>query len=351
MCPVIFNQLELLSNELLLDIFEYLDAYNLYQAFYGLNHRINDLLQSTHLHMICDSLNENEIDWNTLKSCINPSQIRILSCYNDINIDNHFLSCVKENLRSVRLREMNHESINTIFQHFPSGNQIKCLSIREHWYYTNSNSHCLFHSILVDNADRFTLLVNLSLSCSHYVDVLPTVSVQFFQLRHLSINNYYWSTNFLQFLQNNVPNLKSLKFIGYYNVLNLPSDFALKHVDELHMNNSGSFGQLQNILSVFPCLRRLHIDQQNNRQLPIINGIQWQQLIEKYLTNLKQLTIDYGNGIDEEIIKTFYTNEFWSTKKVKVKMIVNKTQARYPLVKTIYFGQQWQFRYFDNFDL
>ncbi|CAF3875657.1 unnamed protein product [Rotaria sp. Silwood2] len=351
MCSAIFNQIESLSNELLLDTFEYLDAYNLYQAFYGLNHRINGLLQSAHLHIIYDSSNENERDWDTLKSFINPSQIRILSCYNDVNIDTHFLSSAKENLWSVRLREINSQSISTIFQHFPSGNQIKCLSIRESWCSSNPTSHSLFYFILVDNADRFTSLINLSLSCAHYVDVFPTVSVQFLQLRHLLINNCYWSTNLLQFLQNNVPNLKSLKLFGYYNLLNVPPDFALKHINELHMNHPDNFICLQNILSVFPCLRRLYIDQANNRRLPVINGVQWQQLIEKYLTNLRQFIIDYGDGIDEDIVQTFYTSEFWSTKNVKVKMIINKTQSRYRLVKTIYFGQQWQFRYCNNFDL
>jgi hypothetical protein len=31
------------------------DAYNLCQAFYGLNHRLNTLLQSDHLHILYDS--------------------------------------------------------------------------------------------------------------------------------------------------------------------------------------------------------------------------------------------------------------------------------------------------------
>ncbi|CAF2557081.1 unnamed protein product [Rotaria sp. Silwood2] len=351
MYPAISNRLESLSNELLLDIFEYLDAYNLYQTFYGLNHRINDVLQSAHLHILYDSSNENKTCWDTLISSVNPSQIRILSCYTDINIDNHFLSSAKQYLRSVRLCGMNRQSISTLLQHFPSDNQIKRLSIREHSRSTNRNSDSLFDLILVDNAHRFTSLVNLSLSSTRYMNVTSVASVRFLQLRHLSINNCWWSTNFLQFLHSNVPNLKSLKFIGYYNLLNLPSDFALKHVDELHLNHFSSFASLQNILSVFPCLRRLYIGQGNRRQSAVISGIQWQQLIENYLPNLRQLTIDFGDGIDEDIVKAFYTGEFWSTKKVSVKMIINKTQSRYRLVKTIYFGQQWQFRYFDNFEL
>jgi hypothetical protein len=79
-----------------------------------------------------------------------------------------------------------------------------------------------------------------------------------------------------------------------------------------------------------------------------MNGTQWQALIEKNFLNLKDFTLNFDEGTDEEIVKTFYTGEFWSTKKVNVKMLINKTVSRYRLVKTIYFGKQWQFDYINN---
>jgi hypothetical protein len=100
---------------------------------------------------------------------------------------------------------------------------------------------------------------------------------------------------------------------------------------------------------MFPCLRRLHTDWENSQRSQVINGTQWQELIEKYLPHLKQLTIDFDEGTDAEIVKTFYTGDFWSTKRVKVKTLINKTASRFPLVKTIYFGRQWHFGYFDHF--
>jgi hypothetical protein len=105
---------------------------------------------------------------------------------------------------------------------------------------------------------------------------------------------------------------------------------------------------VQGVLSKFPSLRRLYIDWQCSRQFPVLNGTQWQQLIEQYLPHLKQLTIDFDQPTDEDILQTFYKNEFWSTKKIKVKMVINKTQSRYRSVKTIYFGKEWHFGYFDN---
>ncbi|CAF3384046.1 unnamed protein product [Rotaria sp. Silwood1] len=201
MYPASCNRLESLSNELILDIFEYFDAYNLYEAFYGLNHRINSVLQSARLHILYDPSSENKTGWDTLISSVNPSQIRILSCYVDINIDNHFLSSAKENLRSIRLHNTSRQSMNKIFQHFAGDNQIKRLSITERSRFIKRNDHSLFDLILVDNAYRFTSLVNLSLSCNRYRSVSSVGSVQFLQLRHLSIINCCWSTNFLQFLQ------------------------------------------------------------------------------------------------------------------------------------------------------
>jgi hypothetical protein len=129
------------------------------------------------------------------------------------------------------------------------------------------------------------------------------------------------------------------------------SSIIVNHIHELHINDLGNLLFLQGVLSKFPSLRRLHIDWQSSRRSPVINGTQWQQLIEQYLPHLKQLTIDFKQGADEDILQTFYRGEFWLTKKIKVKMVINKTQSRYRLVKTIYFGKEWHFGYFDNLSL
>ncbi|CAF1165080.1 unnamed protein product [Rotaria magnacalcarata] len=350
MYPTVLNRIESFSNELLLDIFEYLDAFDLYQAFYGLNYRINNLLQSAQLHIVYDSLQERNSIRHTLLPCMKSSQIRMVSFYNDLNIDSQFLSSTNENLRLVRLHEINPQSTNATFQHIPASNQIKCLSIRERRDYTKRNNSCFLNIVFVDQAHRFKCLVNLSLSLAGFTAVFPTVSIRFLELRRFSISNYYWTIDFLGFLQNNVPNLKSLHFIGNNRLLTMSSGPVLKHITELHMNHSGSSANLQTILSLFPCLCRLHLDQSSSRRSEIINGVQWQMLIESYLPHLKQLTIDFGEGIDEDIVQTFYTGEFWIAKKVMVKMIVNKSQFRYRLVKLIYFGHPWHFKYFHNFN-
>ena len=341
------TQLESLSNELILDIFEYLDGYDSCQAFYGLNHRINTLLQSAQLHILHHASKENEIIWNTLISFIKPSQIRAICSYDGTNVDEQILSAANKNLRTLCLHRMTNEYINEICQQVPDDNQIKCLSINGQERYVGWKRHSIVDSILVDHGHRFVSLVQLQISSIGWLN-FPIVPISFPQLRQLSIGNCYFSIEFLEFLQNNTPNLRSLRFNVNFNASH-PSSTIISHIHELHMNNPSNLPLLQSVLSKFPSLRRLHLHWQSNRRSFVIDGTQWQQLIEQYLPHLKQLTIDFAEGIDEDILQTFNQGEFWSTKKIKAKMTINKAQSRYRLVKTIYFGKEWHFGYFDTF--
>ncbi|CAF1268501.1 unnamed protein product [Adineta steineri] len=79
----------------------------------------------------------------------------------------------------------------------------------------------------------------------------------------------------------------------------------------------------------------------------LVSFTQWKELIEKYFPRLKHLTLEFPNGIDEDLAETFYTKELCPTKTVVMKMMVNKAESRYRQVKTIYFNHQWHFKYFD----
>lgn len=348
MSSVTCNRLESLSNELLLDIFEYLDAYNLYQSFFGLNHRINILLQLARLHILYNPSFNNKTVWDTISSFINPSQIRILSSINDTKIDEALLSAITENLHSITLHGITRHSVDKIFQKLPINNKIRCLRVQENYHYSITDENTIPTLLLVKHGHHLVSLVNLSLYLSGLSTDFPLASVVFLQLRHLSITNCYWSTNLLQFLRDKTPNLRSLKCSQCY-LKTFSSDMVLKNIHELHIKHSSGIYNLHRLFPLFPNLRRLHADCEGVHRSEIINGTQWQVLIEKNFPNLKQFTLDFGEGVDEEIVKSFYTGAFWSTKKVKVKMIINKTESRFRLVKTIYFGKEWKFNYIDSF--
>jgi hypothetical protein len=235
----ISTRLESFSNKLLLDIFEYLDGYDLYQAFYGLNNRINTLLRSAQLHIRHHASKKNKTIWDTLISFMNPSQIRTLSSHDDTDIDKRILSLSNENLRTICLNYVTNEYIDEICQHFPVNNQIKCLSVKEKKVYYNVTPASIINSLLVDQGHRFVSLVHLSISPSDWLE-FPIVRVTFSQLRNLSIQNSHFLTDFLQFLQNNTPNLRSLKFIGIFHSLT-SSSIILNHIHELHMNDPNNF--------------------------------------------------------------------------------------------------------------
>lgn len=344
MSSVTFNRFESLSNEIILDIFEYLDGYNLYQAFYGVNSRINSLLKSAQLHISYDLSKTNETIWNTLLSFIDFSQIRILSSYQNTNINKQFLSTAHGNIYTVLLSIMKEEDMNKMLKNFPDDNRIQFLSLRPTLDYSRKGPS-IFETLFLNQGHRFTSLVHLSIS-SNYSSDFPESSVIFPQLRSLSVENCYFSQNIHKFLQKNTPNLRSFKFGGALQHVT-PSSIIIPQVKELHIVNRSDVSMMHGILSNFPSLRRLYVDWQYNRQTPVMTGIQWQKLIEFCLPHLKQLTVEFDQDIQQDILQTFYTNEYWLTKKVKGISSIDKRNSRYPLLKKIVIGKEWRFSYFD----
>ena len=350
MSSITSTQLESLSNEILLDIFEYLDAYQMYQAWYGLNARINSLLRSTQLFILHDQsiVDKTSWDWDALTSFYKSSQIRILSCFDDVNIDKRIPDGPMENLRTISFHFVRPKLINKICQRIPRDDQIKCLSVQVKSFWYNQQTKSPPQCILIDHSDRLLSLTHLSLAC-HWYEAFPVMSVELPRLRYLSLANFKFSHDLLQSLQMSMPSLRSLKFQGAYYTL-IPSSVTVKHVHELSINahDQTDISVLVGVLSNFPSLRRLCIDTQYDRRYLVLNGAICQQLIERYLPQLKQLTIDFNPGADQEILSSFYKGDFWSNKRVKATTSINRTESRYPLVKTISFGREWRFRYFDN---
>ncbi|CAF1152068.1 unnamed protein product [Rotaria magnacalcarata] len=105
--------LEFLSNEVLFEILEYLDVYQLFATFYGLNRRCNDLIQQCHLR----------------HSTINPCRAQESSHYYSIFIDKRFSVSKFSNLLSVALYKMNGFLTQVIFDVLPMVNQIEDIHI------------------------------------------------------------------------------------------------------------------------------------------------------------------------------------------------------------------------------
>jgi hypothetical protein len=79
MSLVISTRLESLSNEVLLEIFEYLDAYTLCSVFYRMNWRLRNLIRLCQLHIRFDKHKRDKEVWDALATFMNPVKIYALS--------------------------------------------------------------------------------------------------------------------------------------------------------------------------------------------------------------------------------------------------------------------------------
>ncbi|UJR20530.1 hypothetical protein I4U23_023657 [Adineta vaga] len=339
------NQFESLSNELLLEIFEYLDAYNLYQCFHGLNQRINTLLRHVNLSVLIQSQNQHQTILNEVLSFFNPSQIRILSANTPTtSIIKQFVSLTDRNLHSLHMSQQNGVTVHEIVQCLSKNNDLKDLRIDEIYTFSSTPIPSTINTLFIDHASRFQSLNTLSLCLAAYKE-FPQIEAVFPQLRRLAINRCYWSEDFVKFLHHSTPNLRSLQVSFYSNYNYAPPKIFLEQIRELDINCSSASIHNEAFLINFPALHRLRVICSTSDPRSVCNGEQWAKLIEKYVPHLKQLTLDYDLGADSELVESFTVGDFWSTKKINVIKIMSKISFRCPLVKSIYFGSKWHFKY------
>ena len=343
------TRFESLSNEILLDILEYLDAYHLCQTWYGLNTRIDSLLQSVQLHLCFDQATKEESIWDTVVPFFKSPQIRILSFVKQNSIHSRISINSLKNLRTLNFCPADLTVVKEVCETFPPDNQLKCLSVRlTSRVWCDRSRQPIVQTVLVDQIHRFLSLTHLSFE-DYYCQSFPLMSVMLPHLRYLSLANFSFSHEFLQSIQTCMPNLRSLKFKVYFTA-SIVLPMTVEKVHELDINIYRELSHLERILPNFPSLRRLRIVcQYQQRLLPVIGPL-CQRLIDQYLPHLKQLTIDFEPSAEEKLLSILCNSDFWSKRRTKAKTIMCPTRHRCPLIQTISFGQEWRFRYFDNLD-
>ncbi len=309
--------LEDFCNELLLEILEYLDVYQLFITFYGLNRRFTDLIKQSHLHL-CFKYSKNEPKiWDLIASTINLSKVREISYYYNHFIDRRFLISKCFNLRSLKLHNMNGFFIQVILNDIPLINQIKNIHIEYPKFLSCSYDSSFRDFSLKQYHRQFTSLVTCSLDVPINPYQTSDIPIIFPNLRHISLDEHYWRTNILEFLQNNTPNLRSLyvrteTYTPYQPSL---SKYVLKNITELDINLNIYSIDMGYLAKIFPCLRRLHIEWNICRNCPFIDGFQWQKVIEKNWPLIKHLSFDFRYAeLNEQFLNTFYKNNYWISK-------------------------------------
>ncbi|CAF2859679.1 unnamed protein product [Rotaria sp. Silwood2] len=350
MSHVTLIRLESLSNEVLLHILEYLDAYMLYFAFYGLNRRFDELLRSCHLHVLFDESKHDPIVWNTLASSIVYFQIYHLSFHsNTIGIINkQILRATGQTLSSLSLQGTDKALIDLVIRQLASSNQVKRLTID-----IGSTSGFSFPSLVnfvfCKYAHYFISLVDCSLRLRHVSGEFHRITAIFSHLHRFSISRCLWTSNTVLFLQDNTPNLRSLRIWPQAELLStsMSSNYKLNHIRELEIIYNSKSPNMAFMLASFPALRRLRIEWRDLQWISILSGGEWQKIIETHLPDLQQMTIDFcavhTSAIDEQIVRTFQRSEFWSRRRVIIKMTTENHESRHQRIETIYFGKRWHF--------
>jgi len=317
--------LEFLSNELFLDIFEYLSAVHLLRAFYDLNIRLNNLL---YLHFKIHSFN-----------------FQSSSKYNFDLICHQYLPFITDRIYSLRLSDDDDtpNQIDLFFSYglsFQQFSHLQSLSINRIY---SLNSMKLLINQLISlphlihlSITRYFILYNeeydmnmigcigrLSKLISCHLDIttdsefyFSIPSIRSLSLKYLSLPYLDCTIKQLVTLIQYIPNLQSLttSLTDFLKVLIRPV-IVFSSIKIFKLNLHGSFHAMRSLLETMPNLEELKIEMISS----YIDGYQWENLIENTLPNLIifQLKMSFSLSTQksrekqiDEILNSF-SNQFW----------------------------------------
>ncbi|CAF1245128.1 unnamed protein product [Rotaria sordida] len=316
---------EILANELLLDIFEYLSDVDLFHAFHTLNFRIDHLL-------IEHFQNHKHIDFRLIfKEDLNIIRQRYLSLFineiksiylsnNDTNpheID-IFISRLYplyrfENLQSISFFNLySIEKINRIL------NDLKHLSYLTHLYFKESYIQYDPKTILImmNNIWSLPYLTHCHLDI-YFEDVCHLIppNVISCTLKHLSMSGVQCDLDNLSLLYEHTPYIEYISinlwdpYDDHYQLSLIPS------LTKMKLKCESSSRIIQAVLRKVPNLINLTIE----TKIMHMDGHMWKDILNKYLPNLKIFNLkmefeltDYDD-IEQEIDRIIdsYKNQFW----------------------------------------
>ena len=298
---------EELVNELLLDIFEFIDIIRLLRAFYGLNSRLNNLVSKSIriYHVDFRSLPRQEFDdfcQRYLPSMINGVQSICLSDDDETpNLSQNFLSYDFNLTQFIHLQSLSFYSIDSInlinrivFQclnltHFKMINC--CTDTKRIMSSSRPISIALYNSLGIDDARRNSVqlmkniwslpkLINCSLI--FYFGETRSASVVSSSIKYLyieSINSIYE----LDWLFQCTPHLQ--QFHTKFECINeiVQMRISASSLVSLKVQWEGSLNSLKHLLSQAKNLRYLIID----TSTIYLNGYEWEQILVEYLSQIK----------------------------------------------------------------
>ncbi|CAF1354795.1 unnamed protein product [Adineta steineri] len=318
-------QLELLSNELLLELFEYLNTHHLLQAFFGFNDRFNQLLYT---HFRDHQLNFHSISKDNFDLICQQYLPSTIDQVHSLYLSNKETSDLPEllfsrgftldrfiNLRSLSLYNIRflHQFNGIIYQcrylpHLIHLNIIKCpvFELRE---------YILVESI--NNIWSIPTLTHCNLNgiqrSEQWVCRITSVSTS---IKYLSIEKSQCELSSLSHLLKCTPYLKKLSTVVRCSKSDECLDCVIPSMKSLKLDFRGSADLLKSIFQTMPNLCHLTIDISQM----YLDGHAWEHIINNYLPKIKmfrlKMKFQFEQNSDsmvenvDKLLMTFQTT-FW----------------------------------------
>ncbi|CAF4169110.1 unnamed protein product [Rotaria socialis] len=298
-----YQLFENLSNEIVYDIFEYLDAYHVYQAFYNLNKRFRNILMLSSFPIKLNTSNISKSSFhNYYEQFIVPSEHRISSMY----LSNPYIA----------------DLILPASENIVLFSQLKTLVIEniDLEYLENMLEHLAALSKLFRSLKRCVLSLNGIGIC----DSLPQNVGTFSSIEYLIIKNEVSLVELVSLLSY-VPHLRHLS-IGHlcHSYRERYKDFPLFLKDLTHVNlklQRITFDYFESsIMKFFHHLQVLRIS--TSHDIEYLNAKRWEKIISSYMPQLRVFNIEHEhvlkNGTDINSCQNLtnrFTTSFWTKRK------------------------------------
>ncbi|CAF0850161.1 unnamed protein product [Adineta steineri] len=301
-------QLESLPNELLLELFGYIDGVNLICGFYYLNSRFNNLLLLYHKNIHFDFRNISKPLFNIIcQQCLSTfidqiTSIKLSDDLNTRNISNHFISYGFHLNQFKHLKFLSLYSINSIDKlisptsqalHLPNLthlNLIKC-SI-----FTNSNTHSSFLNHIWSLPKLTHCKLDGNNSIEQYLLNISTIS---FSIKNLFIEDCLCDSQTLFYLLKYTPNLRRCHTVFSGDTQDLYFQTMTSSLISLHISFHGL--HINYIISIFQNISNLYYLTIETSTIHW-NGYQWQDILVKYILQIKLFRFKMENFIQNEYI-------------------------------------------------
>mgnify|MGYP001036894548 CR=1 FL=1 len=318
---------ELLANELILDLFEYLDGTNLLYCFSGLNSRLNHLLLFHFRSYHFDFRSISRRKFETICRYSIPlifDRIQSLSLSNDDetpHLPDFFFSFGLTFNQFTYLKSLSFYSIESCEQLNYFITQCHQLSYLVHLQIIESNLNN-------DKKELHRLMNNIwSLSKLEYLNLdentfdklrLKKINVISNSLRKISMENVRCSLDEFKHLIKQTPNIESIHLSIEFNFQDEHIRILKSKIKHLKLTFESSYPVLIKLFRMMPNLLSLKIKTSDL----YFKGAQWEKILDKYLIYLKifqfrmYFQFPLKKRLDEEFdeLLTSYKTPFWIVK-------------------------------------